>query len=119
MHTGFPSTFRKDIHNLSTGLSTLCLVVFSQQIPKKLAKRIAIPTSTAIILYMMKQNFFPTLNSALESEGLLESWALNFPPLSYDSTYSYTFDDGSKHGHYVSVYRDSGGRYERPVHYKR
>ena len=68
---------------------------------------------------MMKQNFFPTLNSALESEGLLESWALNFPPLSYDSTYSYTFDDGSKHGHYVSVYRDSGGRYERPVHYKR
>ena len=80
---------------------------------------IAIPTSTAIILYMMKQNFFPTLNSALESEGLLESWALNFPPLSYDSTYSYTFDDGSKHGHYVSVYRDSGGRYERPVHYKR
>jgi len=66
-----------------------------------------------------KQNYFPTLNSALESEGLLESWALNFPPLSYDSTFSYTFDDGSKYGHYVSVYRDSNGRYERPVHYKR
>jgi hypothetical protein len=66
-----------------------------------------------------KQNYFPTLNSALESEGLLESWELNFPPLSYDSSFSYTFDDGSKHGHYVSVYRDSDGRYERPVHYKR
>jgi len=66
-----------------------------------------------------KQNYFPTLNSALESEGLLESWAINFPALSYDSTFSYTFDDGSKHGHYVSVYRDSDGRYERPVHYKR
>jgi hypothetical protein len=99
-------------------------MLFFYNIPKK---TIAIPTSTAIILYMMthkqnffpKCNFFPTLNSALESEGLLESWALNFPPLSYDSTYSYTFDDGSKHGHYVSVYRDSGGRYERPVHYKR
>lgn len=73
-----------------------------------------------IILSMThKQNFFPTLNSALESEGLLESWELNFPPLSYDSTFSYTFDDGSKHGHYVSLYRDSEGRYERPVHYKR
>jgi len=66
-----------------------------------------------------KQNFFPTLNSALESEGLLESWELNFPPLPYGGSFSYTFQDGSKHGHYVSIYRETNGMYERPVHYKR
>jgi hypothetical protein len=31
----------------------------------------------------------------------------------------WTWDDGSKHGHLVSVYRDERGMYERPVHYKR
>ena len=102
MHTGFP-----------TQIPNLLYLSNTPFFP------IAIPTISAIMPSMTKQNFFPTLNSALESEGLLESWALNFPPLSYDSTFSYTFDDGSKYGHYVSVYRDSEGRYERPVHYKR
>ena len=67
----------------------------------------------------MKQNWFDTLNAALESEGLLESWEMHFPPIPYSGTYSYTFDDGSKYGRYVSIYRDSSGRYERPVNYKR
>jgi hypothetical protein len=67
----------------------------------------------------MKQNWFETLNGALNSEGLIESWDFSFPPIAYGETYSYTYDDGSKYGHYVSIYRDSRGKYERPVHYKR
>lgn len=68
---------------------------------------------------MSKQNWFETLNAALESEGLLESWENNFPPIAYDSNFSYTFDDGTRYGRYVSIYRDSNGRYERPVTYQR
>lgn len=67
----------------------------------------------------MKQNFFPTLNAALESEGLVESWEIHFTPIQYGETRSWTWEDGSKHGHLVSVYRDERGMYERPVHYKR
>ncbi|MCK5018350.1 MAG: hypothetical protein KAS32_14930 [Candidatus Peribacteraceae bacterium] len=67
---------------------------------------------------MNKQNWFPTLNDALESEGLVESWPLGIN-LEYDQTHSYTFDDGSKHGRYVSIYRSSNGNYERPITYKR
>ena len=67
----------------------------------------------------MKQNWFNTLNQALESENLLDSWALHFNPIAYNETYTYTFDDGSKYGRYVSIYRDQRGMYERPVHYKR
>lgn len=66
-----------------------------------------------------KQNFFPTLNAALESEDLLDSWDITFPPIPYSGTFSYTFQDGTRYGHYVSVYRDQDGRYERPVHYSR
>jgi len=68
---------------------------------------------------MMKQNWFETLNAALESEGLLESWELHFQPIGRDQNFSYTWQDGSRHGHYVSIYRAENGRYERPVHYKR
>lgn len=64
-------------------------------------------------------NYFPTLNAALEAEGLLESWDISYSPIQYNETFSYTFDDGSKHGHYVSIYRNENGQYERPVHYKR
>jgi hypothetical protein len=40
-------------------------------------------------------------------------------PIPYNHTLSLTYDDGTKYGHYVSVYRDEKGLYERPVHYAR
>lgn len=67
----------------------------------------------------MKQNWFDTLNAALESEGLLDSWELHFRPIGYDQTFSWTWQDGSRYGRQVSIYRDDQGRYERPVHYAR
>jgi len=67
----------------------------------------------------MKQNYFPTLNAALESEGLIDTWGETSRAIVYGETRSWTFQDGSKNGHYISVYRSEGGLYERPVHYKR
>lgn len=66
-----------------------------------------------------KRNFFPTLNEALESEGLLPSWDISRPPIHQGETVSYTYEDGSKHGRHVSIYRDERGYYERPIHYSR
>lgn len=66
-----------------------------------------------------KQNWFDTLNLALESENLIEAWDVTSPGIAYDETRAWTWDDGSKYGHYITIYRDSNGRYERPVHYKR
>lgn len=66
-----------------------------------------------------KQNYFPTLNAALEAEGLLEAWGCTNPPISYGDTRSWTWDNGSRYGHYISIYRDERGMYERPVHYPR
>lgn len=63
------------------------------------------------------QNWFKTLSEALESEGIEHMW--NMRPIAYDQTVSLTYDDGTRYGHYVSVYRDSNGLYERPIHYKR
>jgi hypothetical protein len=60
---------------------------------------------------MTSRNWFPTLNEALEAEGLVELWPLGLN-VSYDETVSF-----AKAGRWVSVYRDNGGRYERPVHY--
>lgn len=68
---------------------------------------------------MQKQNWFNTLNEALESEGLLEAWDCSKPPLAYGDTASWTLDDGTKYGHFCSIYRAEDGRYERPVHYPR
>lgn len=68
----------------------------------------------------MKQNFFPTLNEALESENLLHTWdGTRMTPIAYGETRAYTFDDDSKYGHYISIYRTENGFYERPVHYDR
>ena len=66
-----------------------------------------------------KQNFFNTLNDALGSEDLVSAWDINFQPIAYGETFSWTYDNGTKHGHYVTIYRDNNGRYERPVHYNR
>lgn len=66
---------------------------------------------------MTKQNYFPTLSQALESEGIDHMWPGT--PIQYGQTASYTFNDGSKYGHFITVYRDERGFYERPVHYAR
>lgn len=65
----------------------------------------------------MKQNWFPTLNDALNSEGLIEAWDCTKPPVNYGDTVAWTWDDGTKYGRRVSIYRDERGFYERPVHY--
>ena len=65
------------------------------------------------------QNYFNTLNDALHSENLIDSWDSSFHPIQYGETRAWTYDNGSRHGHYVSIYRDNNGRYERPVHYNR
>ena len=65
------------------------------------------------------KNWFKTLNEALEAEGLLDAWDFSKLPITYGETRAWTFDDGTKHGHYISIYRSEGGLYERPVHYAR
>ena len=65
----------------------------------------------------MKQNKFSTLSECLESENISHMW--DGRPLSYDQYLGLTYDDGTKYGHYVSVYRDERGLYERPIHYSR
>ena len=65
------------------------------------------------------QNWFPTLNAALESEGLLHTWEFTNPPINYNETRSWCFDDGTRFGHFISIYRNESGLYERPVHYSR
>ena len=65
------------------------------------------------------KNFFPTLNDALESENLLHTWESTRPPIQYGQIVSYTYPDGTKYGHFISIYRNESGQYERPVHYQR
>lgn len=58
------------------------------------------------------QNYFETLNDALDSEGLLDRWPItaNVP---YGATVALAVA-----GRWISIYRDGvTGRYERPVHY--
>ena len=57
-----------------------------------------------------KHNWFNTLNESLESEGLLESWQMSYPSIQYGQTFSYTWNDGTKYGHYVSIYRSEQGK---------
>lgn len=61
---------------------------------------------------MSKQAYFETLNSALESEGLVDLWPLG-ESISYGETKRILTED-----RLISVYRSDSGRYERPVHYK-
>lgn len=68
---------------------------------------------------MSQQNWFNTLSEALESEGLTEAWDMSFPPIPYGGTYSWTWYNDTKRGHFITIYRDETGRYERPVHYDR
>lgn len=59
----------------------------------------------------MKKNYFPTLNDALQSEGLVELWPLG-SNIAYGETVSHIVNN-----RLISVYRDERGYYERPVHY--
>ena len=68
---------------------------------------------------MVKQNWFETLNETLKSEELLDTWDCFMTPISYGETRGYTHDDGTRYGHYISIYRSDTGMYERPVHYPR
>lgn len=62
---------------------------------------------------MSKQNWFQTLNEALQSEGLLDTWECMWSPINYGETRSYKSETK-----YISIYRETDGMYERPVHYK-
>ena len=64
-------------------------------------------------------NWFNTLNEALESESLLHTWDCTHSPMEYGSSVTYTFQDGTRYGHLITLYRDERGMYERPVHYGR
>ena len=64
---------------------------------------------------MSKQNWFESLNSALESEGLLEHWDI-YRSISYNETFSDIVEDG-KNYRYISIYRNEKGMYERPITY--
>jgi len=65
-------------------------------------------------------NWFETLNEALESEGIAHMWeSMVMGGISYGETRRWTYQDGSRHGHLVSITRELDGKYERPVHYKR
>lgn len=68
---------------------------------------------------MAKQNWFNTLNESLESENMLDAWDCTYPPISYGETRRWTWDDGSKYGVLCSITRETDGRYERIIHYKR
>lgn len=66
------------------------------------------------------QNWFNTLNEALTSEGLLHTWdSMTMGGIGYGETRRWTFDDGTRQGHFITIYRDERGMYERPVHYAR
>lgn len=65
------------------------------------------------------KNRFASLYEALKSEDLLDSWQIEYSPISYNETRQYTWDDGSKYGRLVSITRFEDGTYERPIHYKR
>lgn len=67
----------------------------------------------------MMQTWFDSLNEALSSEGLIDSWDISYSGIAYGELRSWTWDDGSRYGHYISIYRNTEGRYERPVHYSR
>jgi hypothetical protein len=61
---------------------------------------------------MVKQNWFETLNQALESEKLVDVWPLGLN-INYGESVRFTTDNGI----HVSVFRETDGRYERPIHY--
>jgi len=67
---------------------------------------------------MAQQNWFNTLSEALDSEGLLDTWdGIVMEAIAYGENRRYHVEDGTRYGRAVSIYRESNGMYERPVHY--
>lgn len=60
---------------------------------------------------MSQQNWFNTLNDALEAESLVAKWPLGVN-IGYDQTARVIQD-----GLCIVVCRDERGMYERPIHY--
>ena len=60
----------------------------------------------------MKQNRFETLNAALESENLVDTFPVGYN-IGYNQCMRY-----AKDGLFVSITRFEDGRYERPLQYK-
>jgi hypothetical protein len=60
----------------------------------------------------MKANWFNTLNEALEAEDLVHLWPVG-KNIGYGETVAF-----AQGGQWISVYRETNGRYERPIHYK-
>ena len=63
---------------------------------------------------MVQQNWFETLYEALDSENLVPVWD-NYP-MSYGESRRITAEIDGRY-HTIVVYRETDGRYERPVHY--
>ena len=57
-------------------------------------------------------NWFETLNAALEAEALTDKWPLGLK-IGYGETARFVTEDF----YLISVYRSDTGRYERPVWY--
>ena len=62
---------------------------------------------------------YQTLNESLASVNLIDAWDITYPAIDYCETRRWTWQDGSKYGRLISVYRDQNGLYETPVHYAR
>lgn len=71
----------------------------------------------------VKQNWFQTLNAALESEGLVDHWQFGLN-VGYGEYVRHLVEispqDGRRKAKYmvIFVYRNTDGLYERPCHYK-
>ncbi len=73
---------------------------------------------------VVKQNWYPTLNAALESQGLVEYWPLG-SNIGYGETVRHIVQTGTKIKRgkevpvlkHISVYRDERGMYEAPIAY--
>jgi hypothetical protein len=65
----------------------------------------------------MKANWFNTLNESLQSEGLLDHWDCTWSPIAYGECRKFDFNVEGKRTHHASIYRESDGRYERPIVY--
>ena len=69
------------------------------------------------MLWLLHDMRYKTLSDSLESENIAHMW--DGRPIAYDQTIELTYDDGTRYGHYVSVYRDERGMNEQPIHYPR
>ena len=61
---------------------------------------------------MSKQNWFETLNAALQSENLIDCWPIGMN-INYGQNLRIITDN-----ELISIYRENNGLYERPIHYK-